>query len=409
MTLPLPAARRSLLALALWAAGIAAAVAATATAAPPPPSAVDHGAFETAVRQAVAPQAGQAIVGLKVLHLSGDVGPWLDTGLALLPGDRVTLLKSGRVWWSRAYALSLDAPMAVWSRIGDQGPIFRGERATDTVTADRAGTLQLKLYPGLRWLDETGRYAGEPAAANPDAGGGVSVALLQWRAGVHIGSELQRLAALPTVVAPLAAAEVQRLGGGTTPPPDDWHYLWELGPAEIFTEVEHPTGPGHPPRAIRLHTRDDVGILQKDAPFDLTPDTVLRWRWKAERLPARAPENQVPTHDYMSIAVEFDDGRDLTFLWSHSLPVGEIFACPLPAWKDRETHVVTRSGTADLGRWVEESVNLHALYRRAIGDRVPARVTRVWLIGVSLFGHGEGLSEFGQIVLQDGARRLEVY
>jgi hypothetical protein len=71
MSFPLPAARRPLLALVLWAAGIAAA-------APPPPSAVDHGAFETAVRQAVAPQAGQAIVGLKVLHLSGDVGPWLD-------------------------------------------------------------------------------------------------------------------------------------------------------------------------------------------------------------------------------------------------------------------------------------------------------------------------------------------
>jgi len=404
MTLPLTAARCSTLALALWTACVAGAAPAT----PPSPPAVDHGAFETAVRQAVAPQAGQAVVGLKVLHLSGDIGPWLDTGLALLPGDRVMLLKSGRVWWSRAHALSLEAPMAVWGRIGDQGLIFRGERTTDTVTADRAGTLQLKLYPGLRWLDERGRYAGEPAAANPDAGGGVSVALIQWRAGVHIESELKRLTSHPTL-GPLAAAEVDRLGGGTAPAPDGWHYLWELGPAEIFTEVEHPSGHGHPPRAIRLHTRNDVGILQKDAPFELTPNTVLRWRWKAEQLPARAPENQVPTHDYMSIAVEFDDGRDITFLWSHSLPVGEIFACPLPAWKDRETHVVARSGSADLGRWLDESVNLHALYRQAIGDQLPARVTRVWLIGVSLFGHGEGRSEFGQIVLQDGARRLEVY
>ena len=68
----------------------------------------------------------------------------------------------------------------------------------------------------------------------------------------------------------------------TAPAPDGWAYLWELGPAEIFTEVEHPSGHGHPPRAIRLHTRNDVGILQKDAPFELTPDTVLRWRWKAQ-------------------------------------------------------------------------------------------------------------------------------
>ena len=29
------------------------------------------------------------------------------------------------------------------------------------------------------------------------------------------------------------------------------------------------------------------------------------------------------THDYLSIAVEFDNGQDLTSLWSSALPVGE--------------------------------------------------------------------------------------
>ncbi len=385
----------------LWLAGALRAVAAAA------PEPIDHRAFDTAVRQAVAPQAGQAVTALKLLHLSADVGPWLDTGLALQPGDRVTLLKTGRVWWSRALDLSLEPPIAVWGRIGEAGTIFRGARATDTVVADRAGTLRLKLYPGLRWLDARGGYAGEPAAVNPDAGGGVSVALVQWRAGVHIETELKRLADQP-VIGPLAAAEAERLAGGTAPPPDGWHYLWELGPAELFTAVERPDGHGHPPRAIRLHTRNDVGILQKDTPFELSPDTVLRWRWRVDQLPARGAEDEVPSHDYMSIAVEFDDGRDITFLWSRSLPVGTVFACPLPGWQERETHVVARSGEAELGRWVEDAVNLHDIYRRAVGGEPPARVRRVWLIGVSLFGHGEGRSEFGQIVLEAGARRLAV-
>ena len=58
----------------------------------------------------------------------------------------------------------------------------------------------------------------------------------------------------------------------------------------------------------------------------------------------------MPTHDYMSIAVKFDDGKDLTFFWSRDLPVDTAFHCPLPGWKQREIHVVARSGTAELGK-----------------------------------------------------------
>lgn len=50
----------------------------------------------------------------------------------------------------------------------------------------------------------------------------------------------------------------------------------------------------------------------------------------------------------MSIAVEFENGRDLTFIWSTDLPVSEHFHYPLPGRHDRETHVVARSGNAEL-------------------------------------------------------------
>lgn len=368
--------------------------------APPP-----HEHFENALRQAVAPAAGHEVVGLKVLHLSGDVGPWLDTGLALQAGERLTLLASGTLWWSRAYGLSLPPAQALWGRIGD-GPIFRGERDTQTIRVERDGRLQLKLFPGLKWLDRHGAYAGEPAPLNPDAGGGISVAIIRWAPGADIPAALARMAAQPEAARWLNA-ERTRLERAPQPAPAGWQHLWELGPSEIFSATQKPQAGGSVP-AIAVHTHDDVGILHKAADFALGPDTRLSWDWKIDRLPSAKAETSIPTHDYLSIAVEFDNGRDLTFLWSRELPVGEIFDCPLPAWKGRETHVVARSGEAELGRWLGESVNVADLYRQAIGGPLPGRIVRVWLIANSLFQKGEGRGEFANIALSDGPRRLDV-
>lgn len=375
--------------------------AATPTVVPPPA----HEAFEASVRQAITPELAASLAAFKVIHLSNDVGPWLDTGLALDKDQPVTLLMSGRVWWSRALELSLEPSMAVWAQVGPNGSIFRGLRNTHSFRAASVGPLRLKLFPGLRWSAPDGRYEGEPAPVNPDAGGGVSVAVLAWKPGTDVPAALQRLAMLPAL-APWAQAEAQRLAQGPVLPPEGWRYLWELGPAEIFTR--RPAEGDGRGAALAVHTRGDVGILQKDVSFELKPGSTLRWDWKIDALPSAAAENQVPTHDYLSIAVEFDNGRDLTFLWSHSLPEGMHFDCPLPAWQHRETHVVARSGHAGLGQWQSETIDLAAAYRRAIGGPLPQRVTRVWLIANSVFQKGEGRGEFARIELSDATRRLRV-
>src|SRR6478672_10829204 len=69
--------------------------------------------FEQQIKTSVAPLAGKEIVGLKVLYLSSDVGPWLDTGLALKPGDKVTMVRNGKMWLSHAYNLSFESQIAV--------------------------------------------------------------------------------------------------------------------------------------------------------------------------------------------------------------------------------------------------------------------------------------------------------
>jgi hypothetical protein len=186
-------------------------------------------------------------------------------------------------------------------------------------------------------------------------------------------------------------------------PPGSWEYLWLLGPGEIYRPTVTPQG--RP--AIACHTHGDVGILRHEAPMPLARDLTLDWSWRVDELPADLPEDTVPSHDYLSIAVEFDDGQDLTYYWSAALPEGSVYRCPLPTWRDRETHVVVRSGPSGLGCWHDERRNLADDYERIIGGRA-RRVVRIWLIANSLFQRGHGRCEYASIRLTTNERTLVV-
>ena len=64
----------------------------------------------------------------------------------------------------------------------------------------------------------------------------------------------------------------------------------------------------------------------------MTSATTVSWDWKIDALPSTLAEHLPFTHDYLSLAMEFDNGRDLTWMWSAELPVGRAFRCPLPWW-----------------------------------------------------------------------------
>ena len=189
-------------------------------------------------------------------------------------------------------------------------------------------------------------------------------------------------------------AEAERLRTAVSPP-GGWDYLWYLGPGEIYRPARTPDGAP----AIRCDTHGDVGIRRRAVDVALQPGVRLDWRWRVDRLPADLREDSLPSHDYLSIAVEFDEGQDLTYYWSAALPVGTVYRCPLPTWRDKETQVVVRSGATDLGRWLDESRDLHEDYHRIIAG--PARsVVRVWLIANSLFLRGRGQCEYAGIALR---------
>lgn len=200
----------------------------------------------------------------------------------------------------------------------------------------------------------------------------------------------------PALQIPLAAKP------GLATPPEGWSYLPELavlGPAEIYhRRLATPGDPG-PVVQMHAHTLRNAGILTRDVSVPLTDQTRLTWRWKVDQLPSKVSELTADRHDYFSIAIKFENGKDLTYMWSASLPEGTGFECPLPGWTGREWHAVIRSGEADLGKWLSEGQNIQADYARVIGGKMPGRIVQVWLISNSIIQQSEGRASFGDIAL----------
>lgn len=330
-------------------------------------------------------------------RLPANIPPWTDTGLKLQPGERVSLLAWGEVEWAPGSGLRAGPGQHLWARVGEE-EIFNLPRASVTRQAEGGGALRLAIYQG-EWADRRGGLAtGTDAYALQR--GEIEVAVLRWRGDPAEGLDALCAAAPDDA---LLADERRRLRAPVSPPPG-WEYLWFLGEREIFWPEDG---------RLRVSCDAEVGILQTRAGIALDERTRLDWRWCVQELPSAVGEDSVPTHDYVSIAVEFGNGLDLTYYWSAALAPETCFGCPLPTWAARETHLVVRSGPEGLGEWHAESRGLLEDYRRAIGRRTtgsaPERVVGVWLIAVSLFQRGRARADFSDIALVRGDERIEVF
>lgn len=338
---------------------------------------------------------------VEIVDVPANRPPWLRTSISLEQGDEVTWLAAGRVWLSRGLDVWLGPGYALWARIDGRGPILSGTAATESFLAPHGGTLELgSSFPGP-WVDGEGTLkADQAAAAAGKVKGGMVAVLLVWQGQAKQGVALllERCRQLNASngefqqLQDLLQAEASRLARGQQAP-QGWDHLWETGRSAIYSPALREQAP-----AIRCRTCADVGIVRKPIRLPLRKGTSLAWSWCLEQLPSSLPEDTMLSHDYLSIAVEFSNGKDLTYTWSQELPYETAYWCPLPDWKEREFHAVVRSGTEHLGVWLDEERDLFADYQRWIGEP-PAEITAVWLIANSLMQRREGLVTYSDISL----------
>ncbi len=325
------------------------------------------------------------------LDLSAQQPPWLASGLQLNRGDELSYFTEGRVYASKFLDIYVKPALQLWCKVGDEGEVFRGTRSSHSFVARESGELMFGNYFPNDWKDPKGGRKQDDKVYN-EVSGELKVLVIRWAEDCTDG--LKALRAVGDTKGRIQD-ELERFEQGDTTPPG-WHYLWHLGPAEIYQSRSDEANKA----CIHCHTHEDAGILQKNVDLPLTKETEISWRWCVEQLPSTIREDTLPSHDYLSIAVEFDNGRDITYYWSATLPEGTGYDCPLPNWQGIEYHVVVRSGASGLGDWLQERRNLHADYERYMGEP-PARIVKVWLIANSIFQRGSGECSYADIIIHD--------
>lgn len=358
----------------------------------------DLQAFTLGMQQLLDRDTSASVRNYSWLILPANQAPWFPGNFVLEPGDAVSYFVEGRVYANKFLDIYVSPSLQLWCKIGARGEIFRGTRASHSFVAQTGGDLSFGNYFPNDWADAQGQRK-QSDEVYKTLSGELRILLIRWNGSAVEG--LQQLLGHGDFEGRISG-ELQRIRLGDTTPPG-WHYLWHLGPGEIYRQHKDPQDQP----CIHCRTHADVGILQKDIDLPLDQHTEISWRWCINQLPSTLREDSVPSHDYLSLAVEFDNGRDITYYWSSTLPVGTGYDCPLPNWKGIEYHVVVRSGPVGLGQWLDERRNLYADYQKYMGEP-PARITRVWLIANSIFQRGEGNCEYSQIQLHHEQGALQV-
>lgn len=356
-----------------------------ARAAPGSMSCLDRNGLLGGLQNIIARAKSPELAGFCSFELRGTDMPWKKIDLDLANGQQVTFLLGGRVWLSRASDLWAEPGAAFNARSLGKRPIYCPMSNTGTMTATHDGGVEIarslaefKDEDGVLFTPkedyqkvEVDMY-GVALAWNGDAAAGLKSLLAHGDVDGVLAAELAR------------HESPRKLPAG-------WHNHFMLGSGPIiFSDA----GGGE----IACQAHKNAGILEHPVAIALKPNTKMSWRWIIEELPSRVGEDKVVTHDYLSIGAKFDDGQDLTYLWSHDLPVGTTFRCPLPRWSPIETHTIIRSGPDSLGSWVQEERDLFADYTAHIGGNAKA-VTHVWLLGVSLFQRLNGAYRVRDIAL----------
>ena len=186
--------------------------------------------------------------------------------------------------------------------------------------------------------------------------------------------------------------------------PEWWSYVLNVGPPEIYRFGTST----HAARTMEIDTHLNAGILARNVSLQNDADVILSWDWQVDTLPSKVNEENAETHDYLSVAVLFDNGQDLSYVWSSGLEAGTAFRCPLPDWADKETHLVIRSDLSELGQWLSEERNVKADYERYIGGEMPSAITQVWLIANTLFQGGVGTARVANISIGSDKQREKV-
>ncbi|KAK3673342.1 hypothetical protein LTR78_006888 [Recurvomyces mirabilis] len=336
------------------------------------------------------PTISKASASHHLITLPANCIPWTPTGRNLKTGTTTSIFSSGRLWRSKLLDLWVGPQFGVWYRIGVNGRVFNSTADSNTFVTGTSGELYIaNQLPGW-FTNPIGGRVSDNLGAYHATEGNFELLVIVWKPGTDVQSLFQKTS-LPddSPGAPFVKQELDRAKteDERPTPPGSTIYISPASASTTTTGIDQSKTP-----CIHCKPYQNVGIIQTDLEpaIPLKPGTKVSWDWLLISLPSRTREDLDFTHDYLSVAFEFENGRDLTYTWSWELPEEYGYWCPFSTWTDRECHVVIRSETKLLGQWLGESRDIYADYVKYIDDgkgdveAIPKQVVKVWLIAANM-------------------------
>jgi hypothetical protein len=152
-------------------------------------------------------------------------------------------------------------------------------------------------------------------------------------------------------------------GKGGVPP--DWRIKVNHGHANIDSCADG----GEP--CIRFKSVDSSFGIERGLDVNPSQTPLLTWRWKVTKLPAGGDFRHNATDDQAAqVLVLFSDHRVLSYIWDSTAPEG-FGDGNASYWLVHVYAIVCESGPAQAGKWLTESRNVAADFKRAFGKPAP--------------------------------------
>ena len=125
---------------------------------------------------------------------------------------------------------------------------------------------------------------------------------------------------------------------------------------------------------IKATSRASASALYYEINFDPRAHPILTWRWKVNRILTKGDALKKEGDDYAArVYVVFPSflfwkTRAINYIWANKLPRGEIVP---NAFTSNAMMIAVRSGSGEVGTWVEERRNIVEDYRRCFGQDPP--------------------------------------
>ena len=164
--------------------------------------------------------------------------------------------------------------------------------------------------------------------------------------------------------------------------PPGWRHrtFWRYRPMQI-SFVTHAGRP-----AIRLATHGTASMLFRDVDVDLDRQPLLAWGWLVEQ-PVVSEIDELseagddhPARLYLKFLARDGQSHALEIIWGNRKLVAGDWKYLKSFWRTQAfPHYTARGGQANVGRWLDERVDLRMLYRTQWGDPTGVRLVELAL------------------------------